>query len=408
MDRARLTLLNRKEKDGFLHLEARLHGGGGKPLSLRHRIPLSLKDQVTDWADPFVIGMIFPVMQLGKPVLVEGPVSPSLLFNLEEFMAMWAVWKPDRYRAVDITAEVEKEPPGQPEKGLAVMAFSGGVDSCFTAWRHRKGLAGRRTRNLLSAVFVHGFDVPLSRKTTYDNLEKRNRLLLSTIGMDLIPLLTNYREMLVGWGDSYAAALLSALALFQKKFDTALLGSSKPYSVMDPNAVWGSNPASDPLLSSDSFRVLYDGGRFSRLEKLAVVARWPEALRFLHVCWENNKTELNCCRCEKCIRTILSLRLLGLDQPPCFPETLGEEDIRSLKPHGEVAHRTLVSLVREAEKRGLSGETWVQVLKEMTGRKSWTRRFEHSARKTFFQREFPGSLLRSILYRIRSVRKQGN
>jgi len=133
MDRAQLTLLNRKEKDGFLHLEARLHGGGGKPLSLRHRIPLSLKDQVTDWADPFVIGMIFPAMQIGKPVLVEGPVSPSLLFNLEEFMTMWAVWKPDRYRAVDITAEVEKEPPGQPEKGLAVMAFSGGIDSCFTA-----------------------------------------------------------------------------------------------------------------------------------------------------------------------------------------------------------------------------------------------------------------------------------
>lgn len=406
MDRVRLTFPDRKEKNGFLHLEARLHRGTGKPLSLWHRIPLSLKDQVTDWADPFVIGMIFPIMQLGKPLLVEGPVSPSLLFNLEEFMAMWAAWRPERYRAVDIGAMVEKEPPKQPEKGLALMAFSGGLDSCFTAWRHRKALAGRRTRNLLSGVFVHGFDIPLSQKAAYAHLEEQNRLLLSSIGMGLIPLHTNYREMLVGWGDSHAAALVSALALFQKKYDTALLGSSKPYHVTDPKMVWGSNPMSDPLLSSDSFRVMYDGGQFPRVEKVSVVSRWTEACRLLHVCWENGKTPANCCRCEKCVRTILAFRLLGLDQPPCFPEILRDEDIRFLKLHGETVQGTLKALITEAEKRGLSGETWVFAIKELAGQKTWALRSRKYARKVLLHRGFPGSTLRSALYGIRSVLKR--
>jgi len=408
LSKTRLILQNTQEKDGTLHLEARLHPERGTPISAWYRVPSSVKGQVTAWADPFVVAMIFPVMQLGKPLVVEGPVSPSLLFNLEEFMAAWSVWRPERYRTVDITAEQEEEHPAPAEKGNALMAFSGGVDSCFTAWRHRNGLAGRRNQDIQAGIFIHGLDIPLSRRASYERLKERNRLILSSIDMSLIPVTTNYREMLVGWGDSHASALLSTLMLFQKKYDTALLGSSRPYFSTDPKIVWGSNATSDPLLSSDSFRVLYDGARFSRLEKLSVVSRWPEALQNLHVCWEGMDKHENCCRCEKCIRTILMFCLLGHAQPPCFPKPLRDEDIRSLKPHGEVSHRSLMVLVHEAEKRGLSSERWVITLKELAGRKTLTQRFRQTARNTLLHRGMSGSLLRSALYRLRSLRQRGD
>ena len=408
MGRIRLILMEPQDKEGILHLEARLHLGRGKPLSLWYRVPSSAKGQVTGWADPFVIAMIFPIMQLGKPVHVEGRVAPSLLFNLSEFMTIWAVWRPERYRAVDITAEAEDEPPKQPEKGRAVMAFSGGLDSCFTAWRHRKALAGRRTQNLASGVFIHGLDIPLTRKASYEDLKRQNQLLLSSVGMNLIPVATNYREMLVGWGDSHAASLIAALALFQKEFDTGLLGASRPYYSTDPKIVWGSNAVSDPLLSSASFRVLYDGAQFSRLDKAALVARWPEALQYMHVCWANTEGHENCCRCEKCVRTILMFRLLGYGQPPCFGKILNEEDIQALKLHGEVSHRTLMDLVREAEKRGMSDAKWVLRLRELTSQKTWDRRLQNAARDAFLDRGFTGTLLRSALYRIRSAMKRGS
>ena len=48
----------------------------------------------------------------------------------------------------------------------AIIALSGGVDSCFTVYRHARGLAGRRTRRLRAAVVQHGFDVWLDQKNS--------------------------------------------------------------------------------------------------------------------------------------------------------------------------------------------------------------------------------------------------
>jgi len=101
-------------------------------------------------------------------------------------------------------------------------------------------------------------------------------------------------------------------------------------------------------------------------------------------------------------------RLLGYGQPPCFGKILHEEDIQALKLHGEVSHRTLMDLVREAEKRGMSDAKWVLRLRELTSQKTWDRRLQNAARDAFLDRGFTGTLLRSALYRIRSAMKRGS
>src|ERR1700742_4238311 len=106
----KLYLEPRSVTDDYVELSARLE----QPTHTERlwwRVPLTWSDALTTWADPFVVGLIFPIMQAGVDVFVDAPVSPSLLANLERFMALWHAWVPDRYYPIEITAAEEVEPP---------------------------------------------------------------------------------------------------------------------------------------------------------------------------------------------------------------------------------------------------------------------------------------------------------
>src|SRR5262245_33053912 len=57
--------------------------------------------EVHDFA---VVAAIFTAMREDRPVHVDGPVTATLLRNLEEFQEVWALWRP-RFRPVPITAD---------------------------------------------------------------------------------------------------------------------------------------------------------------------------------------------------------------------------------------------------------------------------------------------------------------
>jgi len=57
---------------------------------LWYSIPESQEVSLSKNADPFVICAIYLIMQSGYDVQVHGEVSPSLLYNLEDFQAAWA------------------------------------------------------------------------------------------------------------------------------------------------------------------------------------------------------------------------------------------------------------------------------------------------------------------------------
>ena len=47
------------------------------------------------------------------------------------------------------------------------------------------------------------------------------------------------------------------------------------------------------------------------MDKLRGIAEHPLVQRHLRVCWKNYGRRDNCCRCEKCLRTMLMLDALG-------------------------------------------------------------------------------------------------
>jgi hypothetical protein len=256
-------------------------------------------------------------MRTPADLVVHGALSPSLLRNLEEYQTAWANWYPGIYSHIEIQADSEKEQP-QASSGSVVSGFSGGLDSSFTVFRHRLQNLGRARQNLTAAVFVHGFDISLSRLEAYQRAALNAQVMLDSLDVEMIPMAMNLKQLGDNWDHSHAAALASCLMLLQGGFSAGLIASSYPYSNLEMG--WASNPVTDWLLSSASFQIIHDGAGFNRFEKIRAISEWPAALQHLRVCMRGAERDKNCCRCRKCVRTILYFRFVGCGLPPCFEQ----------------------------------------------------------------------------------------
>ena len=105
-------------------------------------------------------------MRESLDLIVHGEVSPSLLSNIDEFQEAWMCWLPARYSKIEIYADMEKE-QSKADFNAAIVTFSGGADSCFTAWRHKKGTYGRLKQDIDAGLMIHGFDIPLEQKVNF-------------------------------------------------------------------------------------------------------------------------------------------------------------------------------------------------------------------------------------------------
>jgi len=56
---------------------------------------------------------------------------------------------------------------------------------------------------------------------------------------------------------------------------------------------------------------MHHGASMSKVQKVAAIAGWPATYPCLRVCWEHPDGLQNCCRCSKCVRTMVALDLAG-------------------------------------------------------------------------------------------------
>lgn len=278
-------------------------------------------------ADAYVLGSLLTWMTQGGRVHVHGAVSRTLLSNLDEWQAALHSWLPGRYFPVAFTADdvVDVSPaPGAP----AMSAYSGGLDATCTAIRHARGLVGWRTEELRALLMVHGFDIALDRRDEFDGARERARRAADELGLELRGVATNFRDLDQEWELAHGLGLAATLQLFSSEFGVGLIGSGASYPRL--SLPWGSNPLTDPLMSSGTMRIFHDGAALTRTDKARLVATEPLLLAQLRVCWQGEELSRNCGRCEKCVRTYWALHIAGVRQPACFdaPFTVRPSEVR--------------------------------------------------------------------------------
>ena len=359
MPNTELWLKDWVETDGQVTVAATIEQADGVRRDLWYRVSADLKPALTRHADPFVAGVLFDVMHTDGRLTVHGDVSPSLLRNLEEFQGAWNKWRPEVYHKVEIVADREREAVPA-DTTAAISTFSGGVDSCFTAWRHHAKLAGHQQCDVQAGLIVHGFDIPLDQQADYDTAAARAEKMLGTIDMDCIRMATNFRELRGHWEDTHGAGLASCLMLLQGGYRRGLIASSYAYSYLV--IPYGSNPMTDGMFSSDAFPILHDGATFARLEKTRAITQWPAVPMYLRVCWKGPNYDRNCCKCQKCVSVMFHFRLLGMSGMECFPEDITDRQIiwMSYPYKGQIdSMKRLIGMTRDLNVT----ESWVRALK---------------------------------------------
>lgn len=262
--------------------------------------------------DFVVLALVFFAMRRGRDLFVDGAVSRHLLVNLEEFQRAWAMWAPKRLRPVRIACREEVDDRASGRR-RAVVAFSGGVDATFALVRHALPGDERDRCDVVAAVLVHGFDVALDAHEAFAQARANARAMTQALGVPLSVVRTDWQALGGHWESEFGAALVSCLALFGSVADIALLGSDEDYaSFVVP---WGSNPITNPMLSSESLRVVTEGGAFSRTAKVERIAAAAGVAERLRVCWQGPQTGRNCGVCEKCLRTKLGFLAVGRPLP---------------------------------------------------------------------------------------------
>lgn len=271
--------------------------------------------------------LIHLVMREGCDLHIEGPVSEKLLANLEEFQRVWTLWRPDLYKTVRLSAdqEITARRDDLERQRTAVIAFSGGVDSTTTLYRHHAGLAGRSTRKIRTAFLVKGFDIPLDRVEGWQVAVDSAARTLADIDTPLCVVETNWRTVTgADWEMEFAAGVISCLRQWEDDVDTLIMAADYDYARFV--VPWGANPVTNPLLEGNDTSIPFDGAELSRSEKVSLLSKWPAGYDALRVCYEDDITGRNCGVCSKCMMTKMNALAYGLPVPASLqrPPTVAE------------------------------------------------------------------------------------
>jgi hypothetical protein len=301
--------------------------------------------RIANRIEPFVAACYLASMKLHMRLCVPQPISLKMLEGLEEFRQIFCEWYPE-FHPVEIQT-IPRAPQQETPKAQGVAAFfTGGVDSFFTLHRHLS--------ELNALIYVHGFDIPLKKTGLRQKVAAELRTVAERVNLPLVEVETNLREIMdlhLSWSEhAHGTALASIALLFSPQFHQIFFAASNSYPDF---SAWGSHPFTDPLWSTEEVEIVHDGFYTRRLEKVEEIAEWDVAMDHLRVCWENRGESYNCCRCEKCVRTMVALRIVGaLERCKTFPGGLRLWDVRRYVPGAEWLKLHIHENLQELQKRG--------------------------------------------------------
>lgn len=286
--------------------------------SLWFSLPLEAAPLINARADAAVVALLMPAMAARRDIVVEGPVTSELAWNLRGDVQEVV----RRVRPELSMVDIEVPHPLATEDGGSGVAtgYSAGIDSYATLARHHFSAdvpeSLRVTHLLYNNVGSHGHGDG-GRALYRHRLELLRPSAMST-GLPLIDVDSNlddfYLAEHVGFQQSHTVRNAAVVHLLSSGIRRYLYASSMPFDAVTVSAKYDlsfADPILLPLLSSGSVTLQSSGSDMDRATKTALVAEIPDTYARLDVCVESTDGT-NCSECWKCHRTMLTLELLGV------------------------------------------------------------------------------------------------
>ncbi len=264
-------------------------------------------------ADAWLIGLLNWAMRERCDFICESPVTEELLYNIRRDLLPALHRNGPHLHLPQITAETSHEPL---DCALGVgTGCSCGIDSLHAISRHMDSDYPnlRLTHVTLNNVgaFTRDGATTQSKRDFHIQLAQQ---LSEELGLELIITDSNFADAFPQnhfLTHTYSSCFaIYAMRKLWKTYYYASTGyayesftldshetKSCPYELLSLNA-----------FSVPSLRIYSEGGAHTRYEKTAALIHYKPAQQYLNVCTE---TAINCGRCPKCKRTMLTLDCLG-------------------------------------------------------------------------------------------------
>ena len=326
------------------------------PMDMYFGTTLEFADALSCNANAFMSAATIAALGHGEErVSIEGKICPYLRLGLETAIAWLQHWygyeKIPRIE-VEVQETVEKDHSGEKRAG---MFFSGGIDALATLRRNRLNFPPEHPGAIKDGVVVFGLEI--DKEESYNILLDSMKDVALDARMNIMPVYTNVRYLDDSWrfwSDQFESSCFASIAhAFSTRFNIIYLASSFDIPKLHPH---GSHPDLDPNYSSYDLRIIHDDIVSSRFEKTRFISDWEAAIRNVRVCNETQnfqKGQLNCGKCEKCIRSMLSFLALGvLDKTNAFPAKDVTPDLVATIRMTHVNHFFYAELLDPLKKQG--------------------------------------------------------
>ena len=153
-------------------------------------------------------------------------------------------------------------------------------------------------------------NISLVKEKTVERAEK----VAAELNLPLLKIESNFQQV-IPLKNLFFHTYRSVMAVYalQKLWRLYYYGSGIGFQDFSLEKSFVQDPAHYELLlldclSTSGLRLISDGGEGDRNDKIEFIADNPVAQKYLHVCI---RTDHNCGRCEKCLRTLLAIDAAG-------------------------------------------------------------------------------------------------
>lgn len=249
----------------------------------------------------FASASIFPSIIHNRDISIETRLDGKWIRNIEKLFQVYKKW----WNYSEVTIDCEGIKAGSAEKRAGVsLCFTGGVDSFYSLHLKRK-------MDISHLLYIQGYDVRLEDRARLKNISRNLEQVGKATSTIPVSVRTNLRQHPlysgVSWERSHGGALAAAAHMLSG-ISHLIISASFPFVYDHP---WGTHWDTDHLWSGNDLHISHFGAELWRTEKLIELKDSPLAQKYLRVCWEHRNSDLNCCQCEKCLRTMLILNQCG-------------------------------------------------------------------------------------------------
>lgn len=274
----------------------------------------------THTMDAFVIGCLLPAMMSGEDIYVKGTMSSKLFYNVTHYLIPILTQFFPSSHTVAVRATSLSASSGPKARGV-LAAFSGGIDSFCNYYDHcgnrapaeylithlifnNVGSHGQRSPDVDRAIFVQ-------RAVALERFASQESKAFITVDSNLDEIIGMDFQLTHTIRNAAVALLMQNIV---SKFYYASTYSFSNTHVKPSYDIAHLDPVLLPLLGTERIECIASGGQYSRVGKTRCVVEMEASAQLLDVCvdpFQAAEGRPNCSRCWKCLRTELTLSVLG-------------------------------------------------------------------------------------------------